>query len=172
MPVQIGDEVGFGRGTSIYTHGVYQSILNGFPVKFAPVTIGDNVWLPGAIVNPGVTIGDNVIVGVGSLVRKNLPSGCFAAGFPAKILRENCYPKKLSEDKQQQIINNINVRWNLGLQHRWKLTYSVDGAIIELEKMQFSGLASEKSERARNILRRHGIRFKVDVVNGQYVEWK
>lgn len=55
----------------------------------APIVIGDNVWLGGgAIVLPGVTVGDDTVVGAGSVVTRNLPSGVVAAGSPARPLRE------------------------------------------------------------------------------------
>jgi len=124
MPVTIGDEVGLGRFTNIYTHGAYQSPLFGFPVKYAPVKIGNNVWIPGATINPGVTIGDNVVVGVNSVVASDIPSGCLAAGSPCHVLKVNCYPSELIDQ-----------------------------------------------ERNDNILRRYGIRFKVEIVNGEYKPW-
>lgn len=55
----------------------------------APVRIGKNCWLgAGVIVVPGVTIGDNVIIGAGSVVTKDLPDNVVAVGNPCKILRE------------------------------------------------------------------------------------
>ena len=55
----------------------------------APVHIGKNCWLgAGVIVLPGITIGDNVVVGAGSVVTKDLPSDVVAVGNPCKILRE------------------------------------------------------------------------------------
>lgn len=55
----------------------------------APVHIGRNCWLgAGVIVLPGITIGDNVVVGAGSIVTKDLPSDVVAVGNPCKILRE------------------------------------------------------------------------------------
>lgn len=54
-----------------------------------PVHIGKNCWIgAGVIIVPGITIGDNVVIGAGSVVTKNLPSNVVAAGNPCKILRE------------------------------------------------------------------------------------
>lgn len=53
-----------------------------------PVHIGKNCWLgAGVIVLPGVTIGDNTVVGAGTVVTKDLPAGVVAVGNPARILR-------------------------------------------------------------------------------------
>ena len=55
----------------------------------APVRIGRNCWLgAGVVVVPGVTIGDNVVVGAGSVVTRDLPDNVIAVGNPCKILRE------------------------------------------------------------------------------------
>ncbi len=54
-----------------------------------PIAIGDNVWLGGGvIVCPGVTIGDDTVVGAGSVVTRDLPAGVVAVGSPARVLRE------------------------------------------------------------------------------------
>ncbi len=54
-----------------------------------PVHIGRNCWLgAGAIVLPGVTIGDNTVVGAGSVVNKDLPANVVAVGNPCRVLRE------------------------------------------------------------------------------------
>ena len=54
-----------------------------------PVRIGRNCWIgAGAILLPGVTIGDDVVVGAGSVVTKDLPSGVVAVGNPCRVLRE------------------------------------------------------------------------------------
>jgi len=55
----------------------------------APIVLGDNVWLGGGvIVCPGVTIGDDTVVGAGAVVTRDLPSGVVAAGVPARVVRE------------------------------------------------------------------------------------
>ena len=54
-----------------------------------PIAIGDNVWLGGGvIVCPGVTIGDDTVVGAGAVVTRDLPAGVVAGGVPARVLRE------------------------------------------------------------------------------------
>lgn len=74
-------------------------MLRGHPIDYnernkgieyaKPITIGNNVWMGGnVIVRPGVTIGDNVVIGVGSVVTKDIPNNVIAVGNPCKIIRE------------------------------------------------------------------------------------
>lgn len=54
-----------------------------------PIVIGDNVWLGGGvIVLPGVTIGENTVVGSGAVVTKDLPPNVVAVGNPARVIRQ------------------------------------------------------------------------------------
>lgn len=54
----------------------------------APIWIGNNVWIGGgAIVCPGVTIGDHTTIGAGSVVTKDIPANVVAAGNPCRVLR-------------------------------------------------------------------------------------
>ena len=70
-------------GENFYTnHNV--TILDG-----AKITFGDNVWIGTTVsVLPGVTIGNNTIIGVGSVVNKDIPDGVIAAGNPCKVIRK------------------------------------------------------------------------------------
>jgi acetyltransferase-like isoleucine patch superfamily enzyme len=110
--VHIGHEVGLGTRTAIYTHGAYASALRGFPVAFEGVSIGDFTWIPGAVVNPGVSIGRNCVVGVNSLVTRNLPDGCLAAGSPATVIRESRYPKPLSTPERHAFFESFLERYS------------------------------------------------------------
>ena len=54
-----------------------------------PITIGDNVWIGGnVVVLPGVTIGNNSVIGAGSVVTKDIPAGVIAYGNPCKVIRD------------------------------------------------------------------------------------
>lgn len=176
-PVTIGNEVGLGMGTKVFTHGAYLSALEGFPVSFAPVNIGDNVWLPGAIVNPGVIIGNNVVVGVNSLVTKSLPGGCLAGGSPAKVIKEHAYPKPLvsaedladfwdrfGDDYPDQPMDGV-MMYPQGVLVQGETTFNTRTKKID-------GPATEDTERLRNQLRRYGIRFYCRVREGYYEAWK
>lgn len=106
MPIKIGDDTGIGGHCLLFTHGSWLSCLDGFPVTFAPITIGNNVWLPWRIfIMPGTVIGDNVVIGANSLVSGKQPSNVLIAGNPAKIIREN-YPPALKDDERKNILDN------------------------------------------------------------------
>lgn len=54
-----------------------------------PITVGDNVWIGANVsVLPGVTIGSDTIIGAGSVVNRDIPSGVIAAGNPCKVIRK------------------------------------------------------------------------------------
>ncbi len=171
MPVTIGNEVGLGRFTNLYTHGAYLSLAEGFPVQFGPITIGNRVWMPSATVNPGVTIGDDVVVGVGSVVTRDVPSNSLVLGVPAKVVKDRYPPKP----RVEQVMGTIRERFDA-----WgiKAEYKMDaGALIaadvrfHIPERRIEGTASKESERVRNLLRRLGIRFRYEVVGSSYEPW-
>ena len=54
-----------------------------------PITIGNNVWIGAQVcVLPGVTIGDNTVIGAGSVVNRDIPANVIAAGNPCRVIRE------------------------------------------------------------------------------------
>lgn len=90
-PVTIGDHVMFGPNVAILTAGHpihFEPRISGVEYAF-PIAIGDNVWIgANVVVNPGVSIGKNSVIGSGSVVTKNIPENVIAVGNPCKVLRE------------------------------------------------------------------------------------
>lgn len=89
--VKIGSRTLFGPNVQIYTatHPTnYKERASG--LEYAkPVSIGEDVWVGGgAVICPGVIIGDRTVIGAGSVVTKHIPSDVFAAGNPCKVIRE------------------------------------------------------------------------------------
>lgn len=89
--VFIGDNVFFGPRVGIYTagHPIDAEVRNTQLEFGKSVRIGNDVWVGGnTVFNPGVTVGDNVVIGSGSVVTKDIPSGVVAAGVPCRVIRE------------------------------------------------------------------------------------
>ena len=96
--IYVGDGTMFGPNVVIATAGhpiLPQLREQAYQYNF-PVHIGKNCWLgAGVIVVPGVTIGDNSVIGAGSIVTKDIPPNVIAVGNPCKVLREiNEYDKE------------------------------------------------------------------------------
>lgn len=151
-PVTIGHEVGLGTRTSIYTHGAYPSRFQGFPVAFDGVEIGDFAWLPGATVNPGVRIGRNCVVGVNSLVTSSLPDGSLAVGSPAKVIKENAYPRPFSAEQRARFFDEFLARYAVLLGSDARVE-SGDGegareaVLLDTGAVVFAGIAADDAGR-------------------------
>ena len=99
-PVTIGDNVFIGTGVSIVTpvHPLLAEERNMYlnergiltDKEYAkPITIGSNCWIASNVtICGGVTVGDNTVIGAGSVVTRDIPSGVFAAGNPCKVIRK------------------------------------------------------------------------------------
>ena len=89
--VEFGDNVFIGPNCGFYTsgHPLNYEIRNKGLEYAKPIKVGNNVWIGGNVcVMPGVTIGDNVVIGAGSVVNKDIPSNCVAVGNPCKVIKE------------------------------------------------------------------------------------
>ena len=86
--VEFGDNVFIGPNCGFYTAGHPIDIKSrNEGIEYAkPIKVGNNVWFGGNVsVMPGITIGDNVTIGAGSVVTKDIPSNCVAYGNPCKV---------------------------------------------------------------------------------------
>ncbi|TQI66997.1 sugar O-acetyltransferase [Clostridium sp. KNHs216] len=89
--VSIGDNVFLAPNVGIYTAGHPLDVpQRNIGLEYAfPVNIGSNVWVgAGTSILPGATIGNNTVLGAGSVVVKSIPSNVLAAGNPCKVIRE------------------------------------------------------------------------------------
>jgi len=89
-PITIGDNVLFGPKVGLYTSNhlfdAAERKLGGCIAK--PITVGSRCWLAANVtVLPGVTIGDDTIIGAGSVVTHDIPANVIAAGNPCRVLR-------------------------------------------------------------------------------------
>lgn len=103
-PIMIGDDSGIGGHCLLFTHGSWNSQLEGYPVKFAPITIGKKVWLPWRVfIMPGVNVGDGAVIAADSTVMKDIPAYALAAGSPARVVKENVKAELSFADKKKII---------------------------------------------------------------------
>ena len=87
--IHIGENTLVAGGATILSHDHCKRVGNNQPF-LVDTFIGKNCFIAvGAIILPGVKIGDEVIVGAGAVVTKDVPSNTVVAGNPAKIIREN-----------------------------------------------------------------------------------
>lgn len=89
--VNIGKNVFMGPRVSLFcaTHPIDAFVRSLYVESGKPITIGDDVWIGGhTVINPGITIGSNIIIGSGSVVTKDLDSNCIYAGNPVKLIRK------------------------------------------------------------------------------------
>lgn len=96
--IYVGDDTIFGHNCMVLTGrhefsgGRRRSLATGepdTPTSGSDIRIGSGCWIAsGAIVTGGTTIGDNTIIGAGAVVALDIPSGVFAAGVPARVIRK------------------------------------------------------------------------------------
>ena len=116
--VEIGNNVFFAPNVAVYAagHPIHPVSRNSMYEYGLPIKIGNNVWIGGnTVILPNVTIGDNCVIGAGSVVTKDIPPNVVAAGNPCKIIREitdedmQYYYKNMKfDDEAWEKIQNIN----------------------------------------------------------------
>lgn len=95
-----------GPNVAIYTagHPIYPSVRNSSYEYGKAVQVGDNVWLGGnTVVCPGVKIGSNTVIGAGSVVTRDIPCWCVAAGNPCRVIR------KITEDDKRKLFRDEQI---------------------------------------------------------------
>lgn len=104
--IYIGDHVMIGPNVVICTgtHPINPSLRKKQAQYNLPIKIGQNVWIgANCVIMPGVQIGDHTVIGVGSIVTKNIPANVVAYGQPCKVIRE------ISEQDQMYYQRNLPI---------------------------------------------------------------
>ena len=114
--IKIGDNCMFGPNVSLYTagHPVHPETRNSGYEYGKSITIGNNVWIGGnVVILPGVHVGDNVVIGAGSVVTGDVPDMVVAAGNPCRVIRHitdsdrrNLYKNEPIDDEAWQAITS------------------------------------------------------------------
>lgn len=87
----VGNNVLFGPNVTVSagTHPIHPELRSKQAQYNIPIHIGNNVWIgANSVILPGVNIGDNSVIGAGSVVTKDIPSNVVAVGNPCRVLRE------------------------------------------------------------------------------------
>lgn len=102
--VTIGDYVYMGPNCNIFTpcHPIHHELRKEKVTEYAlPVTVGSHSWIGGdVVITPGVTIGENCVIGAGSVVTKDIPDNSIAVGNPCKVIRQ-------INNKDREYINSL-----------------------------------------------------------------
>jgi len=187
--VEIGHEFGCGIESKIFTHGAYTDSYNlGAPSQWASVKIGNQVWMPNAWVNPGVEIGDCVVIAARSLVNKSIPSGCLAAGSPVKIIDSHYLPRELSTSEKLKFISEIKqvalerfVMDQVEVLPSYDVSFELDfiNVTFKEKSTQFSlklktieGNEFKLSYYIKDQLRRNGVRFRYLFDEERWQKWE
>ncbi len=105
--IYIGDCTMLGPNVTIDTagHPILPELRAGMPYQYnMPVCIGCNCWIGANVcILPGVSIGDNTVIGAGSIVTKDIPANVVAYGSPCKVVREICERDRIYYFKDRRI---------------------------------------------------------------------
>lgn len=107
--IYVGDSTMFGPNVTVATagHPILPSLREKAYQFNMPVHIGKNCWIgASAVILPGVTVGDNTVIGAGSVVTKDIPANVVAVGNPCKVLRE------ISEKDKEYYFKDRKIEWD------------------------------------------------------------
>lgn len=107
--IYVGDRTMFGPNVVLATanHPILPELREHAYQYNKAIHIGKNCWLgSGVIVVPGVSIGDNTVIGAGSVVTKDIPANVIAVGNPCRVLRE------ITDRDREYFYKNEKIDWN------------------------------------------------------------
>lgn len=165
-PIILEDDVGIGGANYIFTHGSWQSKLDGFPIGFGPVTIKKGTWFPWRVfVMPNVTVGEYCTIGAGSMVTKDIPDNSLAIGIPAKIVKTNGEYRTIysDEDKNKIIIEILNEFVDFMQYSEYSVTQIHESDYFKINLNGFNILFSNKELDLNNV--DYFITFNSDLID-------
>jgi acetyltransferase-like isoleucine patch superfamily enzyme len=159
--VIIGNDVGLSPDVDIITHGFWNSVLEGYPIGYDSVKIGNGVIVgQRSFINVGAVINDNIVIGANSTVVGNLNKAkSVYAGSPAKFIRQI---EELDEETKLNIFNDIMGKFKsltkCSIRYGYPLVY-LNGSIINVETKEITGEENIVTDMFRDHLRRFGIKI-------------
>lgn len=163
--VIIGNDVGLSPDVTIYTHGYWLSVLDGFPAKHLPVVIKDGVIVGyRTTIVPGVTIGSKAVIGAQSVVVGDVESQCVYTGNPARKVRIVTKPMEIERRKMMAIIMEEYKRLmeyrgltaSISYHHPFVM---IDGCSFNVDEQTHFGNETEITDDFRDFVFRYGLRF-------------
>jgi len=166
-PVLIGNDVGLSPDVTLVTHGYWLSALEGFPYKFAGITISDGVIVGyRSTILMGVNIAKNIVIGAESVVCKNLTTEkAIYAGNPCKILKQI---EPYTRSQQIEILKKIISDYKPIADYHNVMDYTIylnypylcfNHLIFNVIDFSYSGVEDEDSDDFRDYIRKYGIRI-------------
>jgi acetyltransferase-like isoleucine patch superfamily enzyme len=163
--VKIGNDVGLSPEVSILTHGYWLSVLEGYPARFAPVTISDGAIIGyRSLIMMGVTIGERAVIGAQSVVTKNAEPNSIYAGSPAKFIKKITPPTE--QEKRALVAHILKEYRSIAEYHSVRPVIVTDYPIIQVndcrfnvETLAFEGREDEETDDFRDYVRKWGLRF-------------
>ncbi len=183
--VVMGDRTCLSPRVSIYTHSHWQNVLEGYRARFAPVTLGNDVWVTGnCLVTPGTVMEDGSQALANSVVSGHVPARTIVSGVPARPI--STVRGGLSHTEKDEIMRGIWKEVERAVRHAGldpdEAIYAgdrpgdagklpviaafaprpegYDGTYFDLSRYEVTGPRTPLSDEVRNVLRKHGIRFE------------
>lgn len=167
-PVTIGNDVGLSPEVTIFNHGYWLSVLEGFPAKHASVKINDGVIVGyRSLVLMGVHIGPQAVIGAQSVVTSDLEGNAIYGGNPAREIKKIV---PLNLDQKIERLGSIlqeyeRVAKYRGLKQQIRLEYPyilVNDCQFNVESMTCLGRGTLETDDFRDFVFRYGLRFYTD----------
>lgn len=133
-PIIIEDDVGTGGATHIFTHAAWQSVLDGYPSNFGPVTIKKGTWFGWRVfVLPNVTVGEYATVMACSLVGQDIGPKSLAGGVPARTIKTgDGYIKTYTTEEKNKMVHDILKEYAAFVNYKYRRGYHIDVKADEL----------------------------------------
>lgn len=110
-PVRIGNRCALSADSVVLTHGCWQPVLEGYPYRFAPVTLEDDVVVyVKSVILPGVTVGRGTTVAAASVVSEDTPPFSLVGGVPARVIRSDVR-RSLGSAERHAVVSDILTRY-------------------------------------------------------------